>query len=51
MAGLLLRDTPVVTDYFINYVTASTSKVKGYVARGDLADGDGAAEDEPRLNE
>jgi peptide/nickel transport system substrate-binding protein len=31
MAGLLLRDTPVVTDYFINYVTASSSKVKNYV--------------------
>ena len=34
MAGLLLRDTPVVTDYFINYVTASTSKVKNYVPDG-----------------
>jgi peptide/nickel transport system substrate-binding protein len=34
MAGLLLRDTPVVTDYFINYVTASTTKVKGYVPEG-----------------
>ncbi len=34
MAGLLLRDTPVITDYFINYVTASTSKVKGYVPEG-----------------
>jgi len=34
MAGLLLRDTPVVTDYFINYVTASTSKVKNYVPEG-----------------
>ena len=33
MAGLLLRDTPV-TDYFINYVTASTSKVKNYVPEG-----------------
>ena len=32
--GLLLRDTPVVTDYFINYVTASTPKVKGYVPEG-----------------
>jgi hypothetical protein len=31
MAGLLLRDTPVVIDYFKNYVTVSTSKVKGYV--------------------
>ncbi len=34
MAGLLLRDTPVVIDYFINYVTASTPKVKGYVPEG-----------------
>jgi peptide/nickel transport system substrate-binding protein len=34
MAGLLLRDTPVITDYFINYVTASTSKVKSYVPDG-----------------
>ena len=34
MAGLLLRDTPVVTDYFISYVTASTAKVKGYVPEG-----------------
>ena len=34
MAGLLLRDTPVVTDYFINYVTASSSKVKNYVPEG-----------------
>jgi peptide/nickel transport system substrate-binding protein len=34
MAGILLRDTPVVTDYFINYVTASSSKVKNYVPEG-----------------
>ncbi len=34
MAGLLLRDTPVITDYWINYVTASTSKVKGYIPDG-----------------
>jgi len=34
MAGLLLRDTPVITDYFISYVTASTSKVKGYTPEG-----------------
>jgi peptide/nickel transport system substrate-binding protein len=33
-AGLLLRDTPVITDYFINYVTARTSKVKSYVPDG-----------------
>ena len=34
MAGLRLPDTPVITDYFINYVTASTSKVKNYVPDG-----------------
>jgi peptide/nickel transport system substrate-binding protein len=34
MAGILLRDTPVVTDYFINYITASSSKVKNYVPEG-----------------
>jgi peptide/nickel transport system substrate-binding protein len=34
MAGLLLQDTPVITDYFISYVTASTAKVKGYVPEG-----------------
>jgi peptide/nickel transport system substrate-binding protein len=34
MAGLLLRDTPVITDYFINYVTASSSRVKNYVPEG-----------------
>ena len=34
MAGLLLRDTPVITDYFISYVTASTSKLKNYVPEG-----------------
>jgi peptide/nickel transport system substrate-binding protein len=34
MAGLLLRDTPVITDYFIHYVTASSSKVKNYVPEG-----------------
>ena len=34
MAGLLLRDTPVITDYFINYVTASSSKVTNYVPEG-----------------
>jgi peptide/nickel transport system substrate-binding protein len=31
MAGILLRDTPVVTDYFIRYVTASTARVRNYV--------------------
>jgi peptide/nickel transport system substrate-binding protein len=34
MAGILLNDTPVITDYFINYVTASSSKVKNYVPDG-----------------
>jgi peptide/nickel transport system substrate-binding protein len=34
MAGLLLRDTPVVTDYFISYVTASSAKVRNYVPEG-----------------
>jgi peptide/nickel transport system substrate-binding protein len=34
MAGLLLRDTPVVTAFFVNYVTAGTSKVKNYQAEG-----------------
>lgn len=34
MAGLLLRDTPVITNYFINYVTASSSKVQNYVPEG-----------------
>jgi peptide/nickel transport system substrate-binding protein len=34
MAGLLLRDTPVVTAFFINYVTAGTAKVRNYEAEG-----------------
>jgi peptide/nickel transport system substrate-binding protein len=34
MAGILLNDTPVITDYFIRYVTASSSKVKNYVPEG-----------------
>lgn len=34
MAGFLLRDTPVITDYFITYVTAGSSKVKNYFADG-----------------
>jgi peptide/nickel transport system substrate-binding protein len=34
MAGILLRDTPVITDYFINYVTAGSSRVKNYVPEG-----------------
>jgi peptide/nickel transport system substrate-binding protein len=31
MAGILLRDTPVITAYFTNYVTASSAKVTNYV--------------------
>jgi peptide/nickel transport system substrate-binding protein len=34
MVGILLNDTPVITDYFIKYVTASSSKVKNYVPEG-----------------
>ena len=34
MAGLLLRDTPVITAYFITYVTAGSSKVTNYQAEG-----------------
>jgi peptide/nickel transport system substrate-binding protein len=34
MAGMLLRDTPVITAYFITYVTAGTSKVQNYQAEG-----------------
>lgn len=34
MAGLLLRDTPVITDYFITYVTAGAAKVQNYRAEG-----------------
>ena len=30
LAGLLLRDTPVITAYFNTYVTAASSKVKNY---------------------
>ena len=32
MAGLLLRDTPVITSYFITFVTASSAKVQNYQA-------------------
>jgi peptide/nickel transport system substrate-binding protein len=32
MAGFLLRDTPVVTSYFITYITAGSSKVQNYEA-------------------
>jgi peptide/nickel transport system substrate-binding protein len=34
MAGLLLRDTPVVTSFHANYVTAGLAKVKAYQAEG-----------------
>jgi peptide/nickel transport system substrate-binding protein len=34
MQTILLNDTPVITDYFIKYVTASSSKVKNYVPEG-----------------
>jgi len=34
MAGLLLRDTPVITDYFITFVTAGLAKVQNYQADG-----------------
>jgi peptide/nickel transport system substrate-binding protein len=34
MAGLLLRDTPVVTAFFITYVTAGSSRVRNYQAEG-----------------
>jgi len=34
MAGLLLRDTPVVTSFHADYVTAGLAKVKGYQAEG-----------------
>jgi peptide/nickel transport system substrate-binding protein len=34
LAGILLRDTPVITAYFLNYVTASSSKVRNYQPDG-----------------
>jgi peptide/nickel transport system substrate-binding protein len=34
MAGLLLRDTPVITAYFITYVTAGSARVRNYQAEG-----------------
>ena len=34
MATILARDTPVIIDYFINYVTASSSRVRNYVPEG-----------------
>jgi peptide/nickel transport system substrate-binding protein len=34
MAGILLRDTPVITNYWVDYTTASSAKVKNYVPEG-----------------
>ena len=34
MAALLLRDTPVITTFHANYVTAGTARVKNYEAEG-----------------
>jgi peptide/nickel transport system substrate-binding protein len=34
MSDLLLRDTPVITSYFITYVTAGSSRVRNYQAEG-----------------
>jgi peptide/nickel transport system substrate-binding protein len=34
MAGLLLRDTPVITSFFITYVTAGSSRVTNYQPEG-----------------
>ena len=34
MAGILLNDTPVITSYFITYVTAGSSRVRNYQAEG-----------------
>jgi peptide/nickel transport system substrate-binding protein len=34
MAGFLLRDTPVITSFFITYVTAGSSRVRNYQAEG-----------------
>jgi peptide/nickel transport system substrate-binding protein len=34
MAGLLLRDTPVVINYFISYTAASSARVRNYVPEG-----------------
>jgi peptide/nickel transport system substrate-binding protein len=34
MAGMLLQDTPVITSFFITYVTAGSSKVTNYQAEG-----------------
>ena len=32
MAGLLLRDTPVITAYFLAFTAAASSKVQNYQA-------------------
>jgi peptide/nickel transport system substrate-binding protein len=34
MAGLLVRDTPVITTFHANYVTVGTARVKNYEAEG-----------------
>ncbi len=34
MADMLLRDTPVITSFFITYVTAGSSRVRNYQAEG-----------------
>jgi peptide/nickel transport system substrate-binding protein len=34
MAGMLLRDTPVITTFHANYVTVGTARVKNYEAEG-----------------
>jgi peptide/nickel transport system substrate-binding protein len=34
MAGVLLRDTPVITTFHANYVTVGTARVKSYEAEG-----------------
>ena len=49
LAGILLRDTPVITAYFLNYVTASSSKVLELPGRRDLAHP--PREDVPRVEE
>ena len=34
MSDLLLADTPVITSFFITYVTAGSSRVRNYQAEG-----------------
>ena len=41
MAGLLLRDTPVITAYFLAFTAAASSKVQELPGRSDLADPSG----------